>query len=84
MRLVEHELTDALSASRNTVRAVLQQLAREGLVTREPKNGTRAAGSLLLPIDELTRSRLARLNAVRSAVLRWCATAYACRSGGLC
>jgi GntR family transcriptional regulator len=54
MRLVEHELTDALSASRNTVRSVLQQLAQEGLVTREPKNGTRATGSLLLPIDELT------------------------------
>jgi GntR family transcriptional regulator len=54
MRLVEHELTDALSASRNTVRAVLQRLAREGLVTREPKNGTRPTGSLLLPIDELT------------------------------
>lgn len=52
--LVEHELTDALSASRNTVRAVLQQLAREGLVTREPKNGTRAIGALVLPIDELT------------------------------
>ena len=47
MPLVEEELTDALSASRNTVRAVLQQLAREGLVTREPKNGTRATGSLL-------------------------------------
>jgi GntR family transcriptional regulator len=54
MRLVEHELTDALSASRNTVRAALQQLAREGLVTREPKNGTRATASLLLPINELT------------------------------
>ena len=54
MFLVEGELTDALSASRNTVRAVLQQLAREGLVTRGPKNGTRAAGSLLLPIDELS------------------------------
>jgi GntR family transcriptional regulator len=53
MLLVERELTDALSASRNTVRAVLQQLAREGLVTREPKNGTRATGSLLLRIDEL-------------------------------
>lgn len=51
--LVERELTEALSASRSTVRAVLQQLAREGLVTREPKNGTRAAGSLLLPINEL-------------------------------
>lgn len=50
---MERELTDALSASRSTVRAVLQQLAREGLVTREPKNGTRATGSLILPIDEL-------------------------------
>ncbi|MBX9922134.1 MAG: GntR family transcriptional regulator [Mycolicibacterium frederiksbergense] len=59
--LVEHELTEALSASRSTVRAVLQQLAREGLVTREPKKGTRAAGSLLLPIDELkTMDQLAR------------------------
>jgi GntR family transcriptional regulator len=54
MPLVERDLTDALSASRNTVRAVLQQLAREGLVTREPKNGTRATGSLLLRIDELS------------------------------
>lgn len=54
LALVEHELTNALSASRNTVRAVLQQLAREGLVTREPKNGTRATGALVLPIDELT------------------------------
>jgi GntR family transcriptional regulator len=54
MFLVERELTDGLSASRNTVRAVLQQLAREGLVTREPKNGTRATGSLLLRIDELS------------------------------
>lgn len=54
MFLGERELTEALSASRNTVRAVLQQLAREGLVTREPKNGTRATGSLLLRIDELS------------------------------
>src|ERR1700722_2137906 len=54
MFLVERELTDALSASRNTVRAVLQQLAREGLVTREPKNGTRATGSLFLRIDKLS------------------------------
>jgi GntR family transcriptional regulator len=52
--LVERELTDALSASRNTVRAVLQRLAREGLVTREPKNGTRATGSILLRIDQLS------------------------------
>lgn len=53
MPLVERELTEALSASRNTVRAVLQQLAREGLVTRGPKNGTRTTGSLVLPIDRL-------------------------------
>ncbi|MCV7344460.1 GntR family transcriptional regulator [Mycolicibacterium rhodesiae] len=53
MLLVESELTDALSASRNTVRTVLQQLAREGLVVREPKNGTRGTEALLLPIDEL-------------------------------
>jgi GntR family transcriptional regulator len=53
MPLVEAELTDALSASRNTVRAVLQQLAKEGLVTRSPKNGTRATNSLLLRLDEL-------------------------------
>jgi len=54
MSLVEQELTDALSASRGTVRAALQQLASEGLVTRERKNGTRATGALLLPIDRLT------------------------------
>jgi GntR family transcriptional regulator len=53
MFLVEGELTDALSASRNTVRAVLQRLAREGLVTRGPKTGTRAAGSLMLRVNEL-------------------------------
>jgi GntR family transcriptional regulator len=51
--LVEDELTDSLSASRSTVRAVLQQLARDGLVTREPKNGTRSTGAVLLPINEL-------------------------------
>jgi GntR family transcriptional regulator len=54
MFLVEGELTEALSASRNTVRTALQQLAREGLVTRGPKTGTRAAGSLLLRLDELS------------------------------
>jgi GntR family transcriptional regulator len=53
MSLVESELTDALSASRNTVRSVLRQLAKEGLVTRSPKNGTHATNSLLLRLDEL-------------------------------
>lgn len=51
--LVEQELTDALSASRSTVRAALQQLASEGLVTRERRNGTRAMGALVFPIDRL-------------------------------
>jgi GntR family transcriptional regulator len=51
--LVERDLADGLSASRNTVRTVLQQLAREGYVTRETKNGTRATELLLLPIDQL-------------------------------
>jgi GntR family transcriptional regulator len=51
--LVESELTDALSASRNTVRSVLQQLAEEGLVTRSPKRGTRATNTLLLRIDQI-------------------------------
>jgi GntR family transcriptional regulator len=53
MLLVEQELADGLSASRNTVRTVLQQLAREGYVTRETRNGTRASALLLMPIDQL-------------------------------
>ena len=51
--LDENQLTDALSASRSTVRAVLQQLAREGLVTRGPRHGTRSTGALMLPAAEL-------------------------------
>lgn len=51
--LVEGELVDALSASRNTVRAVLQQLAKDGLVTRSPKRGTRSAKPLMLQLDQL-------------------------------
>ena len=54
MCLVERELAESMSASRNTVRVALQQLAKEGIVTRGPKNGTRATGSLLLRIDELS------------------------------
>lgn len=51
--LIEGELIEALSASRNTVRAVLQQLAKDGLVTRSPKRGTRSAGSLMLRINQV-------------------------------
>lgn len=49
--LVEEELIDALSASRNTVRAALQLLADQGLVTRRPRLGTTARASMLLPFD---------------------------------
>lgn len=52
--LVEGELIDGLSASRNTVRAVLQQLAKDGLVTRSPKRGTRSARALMLRINQLS------------------------------
>lgn len=52
--LVEGELIDALSASRNTVRAVLQQLAKDGLVTRSPKRGTRSAAAVMLRINQLS------------------------------
>jgi GntR family transcriptional regulator len=51
--LVERDLADGLSASRNTIRSVLQQLAREGYVTRETRTGTEAASLLVLPIDKL-------------------------------
>jgi GntR family transcriptional regulator len=51
--LVEEELVELLSASRNTVRLVLQLLATHGLVTRGPKVGTVVASSTVLPIDEI-------------------------------
>jgi GntR family transcriptional regulator len=51
--LVENDLVDSLSASRNTVRMVLQLLASEGLVNRGPKVGTTVRTSTVLPIDEL-------------------------------
>ncbi len=51
--LVEGELTEALSASRNTVRAVLQLLAKDGLVTRSPKRGTRSANVTTLRVNEI-------------------------------
>jgi len=43
----------AFSASRNTVRLVLQRLAEQGLVTRGPKIGTTVRRSAVLRIDEL-------------------------------
>jgi len=52
-RLVEEELVDSLSASRNTVRTALRLLADEGLVTRRTKTGTTVTGSLTLPVNEL-------------------------------
>ena len=52
--LSEGELIDSFSASRNTVRMVLQLLAAEGLVSRRPKVGTTVAGCTVIPIEELT------------------------------
>jgi GntR family transcriptional regulator len=52
-RLVENELVESLSASRNTIRSVLQILAQEGLVTRRQKLGTTVTGPMVLPVDEL-------------------------------
>jgi GntR family transcriptional regulator len=42
-QLVETEVVEMLSTSRNAVRLALQMLEREGLVTRAPRNGTRVA-----------------------------------------
>jgi GntR family transcriptional regulator len=52
-RLVEEELIDTLSASRNTVRAVLRMLADQGLVHRSPKLGTTVSGAVILPVDQV-------------------------------
>jgi GntR family transcriptional regulator len=51
--LVEEELIGSLSASRNTVRIVLQLLAAQGLVKRGPKVGTTVESLVVLPISEL-------------------------------
>jgi GntR family transcriptional regulator len=52
-RLVEEDLIESLSASRNTVRAVLRLLADEGLVNRSPKVGTTVTRAVVLPVDEV-------------------------------
>jgi GntR family transcriptional regulator len=51
--LVENDLVEHLSASRQTVRMVLQLLASEGRVTRGPKVGTTVRDSLVLSLDEV-------------------------------
>jgi GntR family transcriptional regulator len=51
--LVEKDLVDCLSASRNTVRLVLQMLAAEGLVCRGPKVGTHVRRSIVIRLDRL-------------------------------
>jgi GntR family transcriptional regulator len=52
-QLVEDDLIASLSASRNTVRTVLQLLAAQGLVSRGPKVGTTVATSTVLPFNEV-------------------------------
>jgi GntR family transcriptional regulator len=71
----EAELVHAFSASRNTVRLVLQQLAEHGVVSRGPKVGTTVAGSTIIPMKELaplagwhTRSAL-RSRVLETAVI---------------
>jgi GntR family transcriptional regulator len=51
--LVEDDLVRRLSASRSTIRVVLQLLASEGLVRRGPKIGTTVRDSTVLPLDEI-------------------------------
>jgi GntR family transcriptional regulator len=51
--LVENDLVVRLSASRNTIRVVLQLLAAEGLVNRGPKIGTTVRDTMVLPLDEI-------------------------------
>lgn len=51
--LVENELVDDLSASRSTVRTVLQQLADDGLVRRSRRTGTTTTWSTVFAIDQL-------------------------------
>lgn len=45
--LAEETLARTLGASRNAVRKALQQLADEGLLVRQPKNGTRLVNELI-------------------------------------
>ncbi|MDX6229026.1 MAG: GntR family transcriptional regulator [Frankiales bacterium] len=52
-QLVENELVDDLSASRSTVRTVLQQLADDGLVQRSRRTGTTPTRSTVFAIDQL-------------------------------
>jgi GntR family transcriptional regulator len=51
--LSEAELMESMSSSRNTVRAALQLLTHDGLLTRKSRLGTRARKSLQLPLDVL-------------------------------
>jgi GntR family transcriptional regulator len=52
-QLVEEDLIGTFSASRNTIRVVLQLLAAQGLVSRGPKVGTIPTASTVLPLDEV-------------------------------
>lgn len=73
--LVENDLIESLSASRNTVRVVLQLLAAEGLVCRGPKVGTHVGSSViirldeLIPTDELREERPMRLCVLETSIV---------------
>lgn len=51
--LSEADLVRSMSSSRNAVRAALQLLTNDGLLTRKTKVGTRAGHSLSVPLDAL-------------------------------
>jgi GntR family transcriptional regulator len=58
-KLVDETLATLLNASRNSVRAALQELADEGVLVRSRYSGTRLAGRLMpVPVEELTSVRL--------------------------
>lgn len=53
-RLVEDYLVRELATSRNAVREAMQLLASEGLVRREPRQGTTVIGGVIrIPLDDI-------------------------------
>ncbi|WP_181779683.1 GntR family transcriptional regulator [Pseudonocardia pini] len=68
--LAEHDLVPSLRAGRNSLRAALQMLASEGMVTRRQRVGTRVSGRPVLhiasdddlPADHLDRLRIEHLD----------------------
>ena len=58
-RLVEADLSDLYRVSRGTARAALTELAKEGLVERQPNRGARVRALSAEEATELTEARFA-------------------------